>query len=250
MSHIVIVGGSDAGINAALRIRELNAGANITVIVADAYPGFSICGLPFFLSGEVVDWHTLAHHNIAEFEQKNIRLLLNQRVEVINPRTMSVWIVSNEKQAQEIAYDKLLMATGAESARPPIIGLDQPGIFLLRWMMDGFAMQEFISSKNPRKTIIIGGGYIGLEMADALTRHGLEVTVLEFLPEVLSTMDPSMGRLIRTELESKGVKVVTGKAVQSIEHKDGGLVVHTTSGETSTADMVLVATGVKPSTKP
>ena len=176
-------------------------------------------------------------------------MLLNQRAEVINPLTKSVRIISNEKQTQEIAYDKLLIATGAESARPPITGLDQPGVFLLRWMMDGFAMQEFIAQENPRKVVIIGGGYIGLEMADALTHRGLEVTVLEFLPEVLSTMDPIMGRLIRNELESKGVKVITGRAVQSIERKDGGLLVHTASGETSTTDMVLVATGVKPSTK-
>jgi NADPH-dependent 2,4-dienoyl-CoA reductase/sulfur reductase-like enzyme len=248
MPQIVIVGGSDAGINAALRIRESNATADITVIVADAYPGFSICGLPFFLSGEVTDWHTLAHHNIGELEQQGIRLLLNQWANDINPRNKNVRIISGEKQVQEIAYDKLLIATGAESARPPITGLDKPGVFLLRWMTDGFAMQDFMATKNPQKAVIIGGGYIGLEMADALTHRGLEVTILEFLPEVLSTMDPGMSRLIRDELESKGVKVITGRAVKSIE-RDGELLVHTASGETSKTDMVLVATGVKPSIK-
>ena len=248
MPQIVIVGGSDAGISAALRIRELNATAVVTVIVGDAYPGFSICGLPFFLSGEVTDWHTLAHHNTAEFEQRGIRLLLNHRAESINPSTKTLRLVSSDLQTQELTYDKLLIATGAESARPPITGLDQPGVFLLRWMTDGFAVQEYLASKKPRKVTIIGGGYIGLEMADALTRRGLEVMVLEFLPEVLSTMDPSMGRLIRDELESKGVKVITGRAVQGIERKNGDLSVRT-SGETSTTDMVLVATGVKPSTK-
>jgi NADPH-dependent 2,4-dienoyl-CoA reductase/sulfur reductase-like enzyme len=247
MSHIVIIGGSDAGVSAALRIKELNPEAEVSVIVGDSYPGFSICGLPFLLSGEVTDWHTLAHHSTAEFEQQGIRLLLNQQAEAINHQKKTVRIVSNEQQAQEIGYDKLLIATGAESARPPISGLDQPGVFFLRWMMDGFAMQEFVDSKNPQKAVIIGGGYIGLEMADALTRRGLEVTILEFLPEVLSTMDPDMGRLIRTELESKGVKVIVNRAVQSIERKNGGLLVHTASGETSTTDMVLVATGVRPS---
>jgi NADPH-dependent 2,4-dienoyl-CoA reductase/sulfur reductase-like enzyme len=249
ISHMLIIGGSDAGISAALRIRELNAQADVTVVVADDYPAFSICGLPFFLSREVSDWHTLAHHNLDEFEKRGIRLLLNQKAETINPEKKRARVISNDEQTQEIAYDKLLIATGAESARPPITGLDQRGVFLLRFMADSFALQQFFEQENPRKAIIIGGGYIGLEMADALTRRGLQVTVLEFLPEVLSTLDPIIGQLIRAELESKGVKVIVGRAVQSIELKEGSLLVHSVSGETLTADMVLVATGVKPSTK-
>ena len=249
MSHMLIVGGSDAGISAALRIKELNNQTDVTIVVADAYPGFSICGLPFFLSGEVTDWHTLAHHDAEEFEKQGIRLLLNQRAEVIFPETKSVRTISSKGQTQEITYDKLLIATGAESARPPISGLEETGVFLLRWMADGFAMQQFMKQKNPRRCVIIGGGYIGLEMADALTHRGLEVTLLEFAPEILTTMSPSLGKLIRTELESKGVKVITGRAVQGIERKDGSLLVHAATGEISTADMVLVATGVKPSTQ-
>lgn len=249
MSHMLIIGGSDAGVSAALRIRELNAEADVTVVAADDYPAFSICGLPFFLSREVTDWHTLAHHDLGEFEEHGIRLLLSQKAETINTEQKRVGIISNDEQTQEIAYDKLLIATGAESARPPITGLDQKGGFLLRFMADSFALQQFIEQSNPHKVIIIGGGYIGLEMADALTRRGMQVTVLEFLPEVLSTLDPIMGRLMRAELESKGVKVITGRAVQSIETKGSSLLVHSATGETLTTDMVLVATGVKPSTK-
>jgi len=249
MSHIVIIGGSDAGISAALRVRELGAQTDVTVVVADAYPGFSICGLPFFLSGEVVDWHTLAHHNAEEFEGLGIDLLLNERVEVISSERKNIRTISSQGQTREIAYDKLLIATGAESVRPPITGLEQAGVFLLRWMADGFAMQKFIEENNPRRCIIIGGGYIGLEMADAMRHRGLEVTLLEFATEILTTMDPALGRLIRVELESRGVRVIIGRAVQSIEHINSGLIVHTSTGETSTADMVLVATGVKPSSQ-
>ena len=249
MPHMLIIGGSDAGISAALRIKELNRQAEVTVVVADGYPGFSICGLPFFLSGEVTDWRTLAHHKAEEFEDQGIHMLLNQRAEVVLPEKKSVRTTSSKGQTHEITYDKLLIATGAESARPPIAGLDEAGVFLLRWMGDGFAMQKFMEQKNPRSCVIIGGGYIGLEMADAMTHRGLDVTILEFTAEILTTLDPSVGRLIRTELESKSVKVITGRAVQSIERKDNGLLVHTVSGETSTADMVLVATGVKPSTQ-
>jgi len=249
MSHMLIIGGSDAGISAALRIKEINTEIDVTVVVADAYPGYSICGLPFFLSGEVSDWHTLAHHGVKQLEEIGIRLLLNQRAEIISPKTRTVQVVSIDGNTQELNYDKLLISTGAESTRPPITGLDQPGVFLLRWMADGFEMQQFIEQKNPRRSIIVGGGYIGLEMADALAHRGLEVTVLEFAPEILTTLDAALGRLIRTELESRGVKVITHKGVQSIERKGGNLLVQTTDGETSTTDLVLVATGVKPSTQ-
>jgi NADPH-dependent 2,4-dienoyl-CoA reductase/sulfur reductase-like enzyme len=247
MPHMLIVGGSDAGISAAQRIRELNEPADVTVVVADAYPAFSICGLPFLLSGEVSDWHLLAHHSAEELEKQGIQLLLNQHAEVIQPEIKKVRTISPEGQTREIAYDKLLIATGAESTRPPIGGLEEAGVFFLRWMADGFAMQQFIEQENPSKAIIIGGGYIGLEMADALTRRGLEVTILEFASEILTTMDPVFGHLIRMELESSGVRVVTGRAVQNIERKDAHLLVHAASGETETADMVLVATGVKAS---
>ena len=249
MPHMLIIGGSDAGISAAIRIKELNRQTDVTVLVADSYPGFSICGLPFFLSGEVTDWQRLAHHSTQEFEEQGIRLLLNQRAEMVFPDKKRVRITSSKGQSREITYDKLLIATGAESTRPPITGLNEAGVFLLRWMDDGFAMQKFIEQKNPRSCVIIGGGYIGLEMADAMTHRGLEVTLLEFTPEILTTLDPSVGRLIRSELESKRVKVITGRAVQSMEHINNRLLVHAATGETSVADMVLVATGVKPSTQ-
>ncbi len=249
MPHMLIIGGSDAGISAAMRIKELDRQADVTAVVADGYPGFSICGLPFFLSGEVTDWHTLAHHSMEELEKQGIGLRLNQRAEEILSDKKMVRTISIEGKIQEIAYDKLLIATGAESARPLITGLDENGVFFLRWMADGFAMQKFIEENNPRRCIIIGGGYIGLEMADAMTHRGLEVTLLEFAPEILTTMDPVLGRLIRAELESKGVRVITGRAVQGIERNNHGLHVRTATGETSIADMVLVATGVKPSSQ-
>lgn len=246
---MLIIGGSDAGISAALRIKELNTRADVTVVLADSYPGFSICGLPFLLSGEVTDWRKLAHHSSDELEKQGILLLIDQRAESITPQAKSLKVVSRDGRARDISYDRLLIATGAESARPPITGLDEEGVFLLRWMADGFAMQQFIEQHKTKQTVIIGGGYIGLEMADALVRRGLEVTILEFAPEILTTLDIAVGRLIHAELEYRGVKVVTGRGVNSIEREGGNLLVRTTAAETYAADMVLVATGVKPSTQ-
>lgn len=249
MPHMLVIGGSDAGVSAALRIKELSPQTDVTVLAADRYPGFSICGLPFYLSGEVSDWQTLAHHDTDEFEQLGIRLLLSYRAESISPDRKSVSVSSANGQHQQMVYDKLLIATGAEPARPPIPGLEQPGVFLLRWLPDAFAMREFIERSKPKRCVIIGGGYIGLEMADALTRRGLEVTLVEFAPEVLTTMDSAMGHLVRFELESNGVKVITGRGVQSIERTDKALAVCTAGCENLGTDMVLVATGVRPSTR-
>ncbi len=249
MSRMLIIGGSDAGISAALRIKEIDARADVTVVVADAYPSFSICGLPFFLSGEVPDWQALAHTGIGEIEKQGVRLLLDHRAESIQPDKKAVRLVSPEGQIKEMPYDRLLIATGAEPARPPIGGLEESGVFFLRWMADGFALQRFIEKEKPRRPVIIGGGYIGLEMADALVRRGMEPVLLEFAPEILTTMDANMARLIRAELESNGVKIMTGWAVQNIEHNQEKLVVHAATGEVEVADMVLVATGVKASTR-
>jgi NADPH-dependent 2,4-dienoyl-CoA reductase/sulfur reductase-like enzyme len=249
MNPILIIGGSDAGISAALRIKEIDPKAAVTVMAADAYPNFSICGLPFYLSGEVADWRTLAHRTVEEITKHGIDLLLDHKALAIEPRTKQVQARSSDGNNHRIGYDKLLIATGAESAKPPIEGLENPGVFFLRWMDDSFAVKRFIDQESPRRVVVIGGGYIGLEMADALTHKGMAVTLLEFAPEVLTTLDPELGALIRAELQSKGVRVITGQAVQRISRNEDGLSVQTAAGDTVAADIVLVAAGARPSTE-
>ena len=243
---MLIIGASDAGISAALRIRELDPEAGITVLAKDAYPNFSICGLPFYLSGEVADWRNLAHRTAEEIAEQGIHLLLDHEALAIDPETKQVSARPAGGDVRRIEYDKLLIATGAESIKPPIEGLDAPGVFFLRWMADSFAIKRFMDQKQPKRAVVIGGGYIGLEMADALTRRQIAVTLVEFVPEVLSTLDPDLGQLIRAELESGGVRVITGKAVQRISQNGSELRVHTDTGETEAADMVLTAAGARP----
>ncbi|MEE4608234.1 MAG: FAD-dependent oxidoreductase, partial [Desulfobacteraceae bacterium] len=248
MTRHLIIGGSDAGISAALRIRELDPTADVTVVAAEAYPNFSICGLPFFLSGEVPDWRNLAHRQAPEIEAHGIGLQLNQRAEKIDPAARTVLLVAPDGAARHVKYDRLLVATGAESVRPPIEGLDAPGVFFLRWMDDSFAVKALMDRRQPRRAVVVGGGYIGLEMADALTRRGLAVTLMEFAPEVLTTLDPELGALIRAELEAQGVHVITGQAVKRIARQTAGLVVQTADGGGAATDMVIVAAGARPST--
>src|SRR6266567_5524806 len=249
MSHLVIVGGSDAGISAALRARELESSTQVTLIVEDAFPNYSICGLPFYLSGEVPDYHQLAHRTQEEITGAGIDLLLEQTAQALDPTTHYVTVMDRAEQVQQIAYDQVILATGARPRRPHIVGLDLPGVFLLHTMDDSFQMQRYLSAYPVRSVLIAGGGYIGLEMADALTLRGLSVTLVEHGASVLNTVDPALGRLVQVELEQHGVVVHTSIGVQQIVAQQEHLCVSGTRGFTASADVVLVAVGVEPRTE-
>jgi NADPH-dependent 2,4-dienoyl-CoA reductase/sulfur reductase-like enzyme len=248
MNHILIIGGSDAGISAALRVKEVDPQLPVTVVVADRYPNFSICGLPFYLSGEVQDWKTLAHRTATEIENDGIRLLLEHTATAIDPDKKQVIVVAKNGNSKTLEYDRLIVGTGAMSVEPAIEGLQLPGVFTLRWMDDSFALQSYLSDHNPKSAIIIGAGYIGMEMADALTYRGLKVRVVEYLDTVLTTVDPEFGHLVQTELDKHGVAVNTGIAVQKIEENERNLTVSGSEGFSASADMILVAVGVLPET--
>jgi NADPH-dependent 2,4-dienoyl-CoA reductase/sulfur reductase-like enzyme len=248
MNHLLIIGGSDAGINAALRAREMDSSMDISVLVADRFPNYSICGLPFYISGEVKDWQTLAHRTIEEIERQAIHLLLDHRAVTIDPENRNVTAENNEAQTLSLNYDKLIIATGAVSVRPAISGMDFPGVFALRWMEDGFFIEQYISEHHPESAIILGSGYIGLEMADALTRRGLTVTILNRSGRILTDLDPQLGEIIRTELSKHGVRIVDRIDIAAIEKKNQRLIVRNRQDFPLESDMVLVATGVAPET--
>jgi NADPH-dependent 2,4-dienoyl-CoA reductase/sulfur reductase-like enzyme len=249
MNHILIIGGSDAGISAALRAKEVDPQLPVTVVVADQYPNFSICGLPFYLSGEVQDWKTLAHRTTADIENEGIHLLLDHTATAIDPDKKQVIVVEKSGNSKTLEYDRLVIGTGAVSVEPNIAGLQLPGVFSLRWMDDSFALQSYLSDHHPKSAIIIGAGYIGMEMADALTYRGLKVEVVEYLDSVLTTVDPEFGHLVQTELEKHGVAVNTGIAVQKIEENEQNLTVSGSKGFSASADMILVAVGARPETE-
>jgi NADPH-dependent 2,4-dienoyl-CoA reductase/sulfur reductase-like enzyme len=244
---LLIIGGSDAGISAALRAREIDPSVEPTLVVADSYPNFSICGLPFYLSGEVPDWRNLAHRTRDEIEQAGIRLLLNHSATAIDAERKIVQVVDAGGQESQLPYDRLVIGTGAESIKPNIKGIDLPGVFLLRWMDDSFAFQKRLTESHPKSALIVGGGYIGMEMADALSLRGLSVTVVEFAETVLTAVDEPLGKQVAAELERHGVTVATGIGIESIEPHGKSLIVHGTQGFRASADLVLVAVGCRPS---
>ena len=245
--HLLIIGGSDAGISAALRAHELDPNVEITVVLADAFPNYSICGLPFFLSGETPDWRSLAHRT--EFD--GIRLLSNHTAEAVDASAKTVHVRGRENGSRVLHYDRLIVATGAVPVRPDLPGINLPGVHLLHTMEDSFAVQQWLSERLPRSAVIIGGGYIGLEMADALTHRGLKVTVIERTATVLPTVDPDLGRVLEEELRQRGVEVMTDRSATGIERAGDvhGLGITDQKGRKVTADLVLVALGVRPASE-
>src|SRR6516162_7755451 len=261
--HLVMIGGSDAGISAALRARELDPAADVTVVLEDAYPNFSICGIPYYLSGEVAHWRNLAHRTIADLEAAGMRLRLDTTARRIDVPGRKLLVSSADGGEEVLGYDKLIVGTGAVPIRPPIAGLAGPaalgpdnGVHLLHSMGDTFAVMATLERAAPASAVIVGAGYIGLEMADALTVRGLRVTQMEQLPEVLPTVDPALGALVHAELAAHGVEMLTGTAVQAISKAapggSGRLEVQATAADgsavTRAADMVLVVVGVRPET--
>jgi len=259
--HLVVIGGSDAGISAALRAREVDPAADVSVIVADAYPNFSICGIPYYVSGEVTHWRNLAHRTKADLEATGMRLRLDTTATRIDVAGRKLQVSGPDGQDELIAYEKLIVGTGAVPVLPPIGGLSGPdalgpgdGVHLLHAMGDAFAVMRTLETASPASAVIVGAGYVGLEMAEALSARGMQVTQIEQLPEVLATVDPELGSLVHAELAACGIQILTSTVVQQISRADPGasgrLRVTARANADQTiqreADMVLVVTGVRP----
>ncbi|MFG6503133.1 FAD-dependent oxidoreductase [Microbacterium sp. P05] len=253
--HLVAIGGSDAGISTALRARELDPSVDVTVVVADAYPNFSICGIPYYFSREVQPWQSLAHRTHADLEATGMRLRLDTLATSIDVAGQRLTVRDASGAESTIVYDEVMVGTGASPSTAGIAGLDRlgpdDGVHLLHSMGDTFALENYLDTHQPETAIIVGAGYVGLEMAEALTVRGLTVTQLQRGPEVLSTLDPELGALVHDELTRHDVEVLTGTRVEGVV-RDGGRLSVTGSrdGEafTRSADLVLVVVGVRPNT--
>jgi NADPH-dependent 2,4-dienoyl-CoA reductase/sulfur reductase-like enzyme len=260
--HLVAIGGSDAGISAALRARELDPSVEVTVVVADHYPNFSICGIPYLVSGEVARWQDLAHRTIADLEATGMHLRLDTVARGIDVDDRRLTVTDPTGSEEVIAYDALVVGTGAVPVRPPIEGLagtdplgPDDGVHLLHSMGDTFAVMRTLEETGATRAVIVGAGYIGLEMAEALVARELAVTQIEQLPEVLPTVDPELGRLVRDQLTEHGVDVQRRTKVTGVMRAPAGapgrLEVRVESDAGSGvffADLVLVVVGVRPDT--
>lgn len=246
--RIVAIGANAAGVEAASSARKTDRTAEITLIDEEKIAGYSRCGLPFVLGGQIPSFKNLIVYPPAYFQMLKLKLKTETKVNAINTENKTVETTDNTGKTESIPYDSLLIATGANSFIPPIKGREKQGIHSLRTLEDGEKIDEAI--KNGAKTaVIMGAGLIGLEMAVALLERGLKVTVVELLPQILPAMlDPDMAKLTQEMLQQRGIDILTSKGVEEFlgTEKVTGIVA---GGEQIDADLFISAFGVRANTK-
>jgi len=253
--NVVIIGGVAAGPKAASRINRLCADAKVTIVEKGELLSYAGCGLPYYISGVVKESKELMTtsagtvRDTAFFQNvKNARVLNRTEATAIDRTRKTVHVRNAAGEVQDLPYDKLILATGAESALPPIPGITLDNIFNLKDIHDADRIKAAVEPHKAINAVIVGGGLIGVEVAEAFQEMGCRLTVIEFLPHILSIMDPEMAALVEGHFEAKGVKIQTRTKV--LEFKGEGRVerVVTDRGEFP-ADIVLVAVGVRPSAR-
>lgn len=241
MKKIVVVGGVAGGATAAARARRIDEHAEITVLERGPYVSFANCGLPYFISGEIKKRSDLLLQTPEGFEARYaIRALVNTEAIDIDRTGKRVLARGPDGEAW-LPYDELILAQGGNPIMPPIPGADAPYVFKLWTVPDTDRIHAFIEQERPRTAVVVGGGFIGLEMAEALHKRGLAVTVVELLPSVMATMDPELGHVIAGVLEKNGVTVLTGAKVESVADRTAVLA----DGRRLPADLVLFSVGVR-----
>ena len=248
---IVIVGGVAGGASCATRARRLSEKAEIIIFERGHEIAFANCGLPYYISDVIDDEDELIIATPASFRDTfNIEVRTESDVIAIDRETKEIHVKDlRTASTYRERYDALVLAPGATPIRPSLPGIDLPGIFSLRTIPDSNSIKNWIEQREAKSAVIVGGGFIGLEMAENLTIRGLKVTVIEIQSQVMPNLDPEMTVAIQTHLNTRRVTLSLNNQVTLFEqNKDSTLSVSTKSGETFTTDMVFLATGVKPET--
>ncbi len=247
MNRIIVIGGVAAGMSAASQAKRRDSQAEVIALERGPYVSYGACGMPYNIGDSDRDMHDLVVITPSQFRHKRgIDVRVRHEVLAIDIQTKRVKVHDHtESHDYELAYDKLVVATGAAALKPPLVGIDLPGVFLLRELTDGEAIKSYIAQTGARRAVIVGAGYIGMEMAEVLTQRGLAVTVLERAAQVLPGFEPVIADIVADALVRHGVQVITGVDVTGIQRDDDQLTVHTGSKPIA-ADLVLVAVGVRP----
>ena len=252
-TKLVIVGGVAAGASAATKARREDELAEIILVEKGPYVSYANCGLPYYVSGEIGDRGKLLVTTPQVFEKRfNVKVLLRNEAVGINLHQRTLEVRDLEKsQTIELPYDALILAPGAAPIVPPFPGKDAPNFFQLRNVPDADGLYELLSVRKPKRALVVGGGFIGLECAEAFARRGLEVTLVEKLEHVLPNLDEDMAAYVEGALEEIGVRLVLGRGVQAFEKNDQGFIVKAflEGGDAIECDLVLLAIGVRPDAK-
>lgn len=246
--RILIVGGVAAGASCAARARRLDESAEIVVFEKGPYVSFANCGLPYHVGDVIRDERSLLLVTPERFKQRfDIDVRVHHRVEAIDAKARSVRVRHMQTGEEWVEpYDALVLCPGARPLRPNVPGVDLPGVFTLRTVPDTRRLREWIDERRARRAVVVGGGFVGLEVADNLAKRGLEVDVIEREPQVLSPIDPEMARPVEDHLRENGIGLVLGEALEAIEQRGEGLSISTSSGRRLEADLVILGLGVRP----
>ena len=245
---VVIVGGVAGGATAAARVRRLDEHAQIVVFERSGFISYANCGLPYYIGGVIEDPEELTLQTPESFyERFRIQMKVHHEVVSVHPDRKTV-LVKNLKtgEAFEESYDKLLLSPGAKPVRPDLPGMDTDKLLTLRTVEDTFKIKSFIDQNKPKSAVIVGGGFIGLEVAENLREIGMDVTIVQRPKQLMNPFDADMAAFIHAEVRKHGVKLVLGSRVEGFEEKDDGIDVLLQDSPSLHADMVVLAIGVQP----
>jgi NADPH-dependent 2,4-dienoyl-CoA reductase/sulfur reductase-like enzyme/rhodanese-related sulfurtransferase len=248
-TRIVIIGGVAGGASAATRARRMNEHAQITMLEKDRHVSFANCGLPYYLGGEITDREKLLVAKPVLFEKRfNIDVRTRHEATAIDRARKIVTVLNHETgQTLELPYDKLILAPGASPIVPPIDGVKSPNVFTLRNVEDTDAIESYLKANQPKRAVIVGAGFIGLEMVEQLHGLGIQTTLVELVDQVLPPLDPEMAHLLEAELESHGVALHLGDGISAIGTDNGRAdSVTLKSGKRIDTDLVILGVGVRP----
>ncbi len=246
---VLIVGGVAGGASAAARLRRLDEKAEIIMFERGEYISFANCGLPYYIGGEINKKSALTLQTPQSFNSRfNVDVRIFNEVTAIDPEKKQV-TVHNVQTGEDYteSYDELILSPGAAPLVPKMDGVDDPRVFTLRNIPDTVKIRDYVEEEFPESAVVVGGGYIGVEMAENLKKAGLNVTIVELADHVIAPLDGDMAAEVHRYLRDQGVELMLGKAVQSMEDKGGKLTLHLSEGEIET-DMVILSVGVRPDT--
>lgn len=246
---VLIVGGVAGGASAAARLRRLDEKAEIIMFERGEYISFANCGLPYYIGGEINKKSALTLQTPQSFNSRfNVDVRVWNEVTAIDAEKKQV-TVHNVQTGEDYteSYDELILSPGAAPLVPKMDGVDDPRVFTLRNIPDTVKIRDYVEEEFPESAVVVGGGYIGVEMAENLKKAGLKVTIVELADHVIAPLDGDMAAEVHRYLRDQGVELMLGKAVQSMEDKGGKLTLHLSEGEIET-DMVILSVGVRPDT--
>jgi NADH oxidase (H2O2-forming) len=246
--RIVIIGANASGVEAAAAARKKDRTAEITLVTQEKTSGYSRCGLPFVVSGQIATFKDLVVYQPAFFQMLKLNLRLETYASAINTKEKTVTLQTKEGTTETLPYDSLIIATGAEPFMPPIKGKEKQGILSLRTIEDGERIDAAVKA-GAKSAVIMGAGLIGLELGVGLIERGLKVTIVEMLPQILpQLLDGDMARMVQQHLEEKGMAIQLNKTVEEFLGEEKVTAVKA-GGEVIEADMFISAFGVRANTK-